>query len=291
MNPRATYYAEAWGNKYNFKNYDSVLPEFISGPINSPADLEKIGTVNPTGGVFAEQIELVKLVKQGIGGAHFLQTVFSPLSVLAFLVARPAQHTIEQAVQAQYDGLRKAMQENPRGVHAALKNIATTLAQYSAANVEAGASGLFFAIVKLARQGVLTESEYAEFGTPYDLQVLEAVQGAPFNLLHVCGAYAYLDALQDYPMHALNWASVGQHNSTVGQESKRTKEAVVGGVDELGVLQTGTPDQVIAEAQTAIRETNGRHLLLTPGCGTNVDVPEANLRALRQAAERVPVTA
>ena len=291
VNPRATYYAEAWGNRYNYAAYDGVLPRFVSGPINAPADLEKIQVVNPTGGVFAEQLDLLQQIKAGLGGAHFVQTVFSPLSVLAFLVARPRTNNFEGAAQAQQDDVRRFIQENPQGAHAALKNIATTLAKYAAAAVDAGASGIFFAIVKLARQGVLSEAEFEEFGKPYDLQVLQAVQGAPFNLLHICGPQVYFDTAIKYPVHAINWAAVNQHNPTVGEATELTLQAVVGGVDELGALQSGSPDQVIAEARAAIQATNGRRFLLTPGCATNVDVPTINLAALRQAAELIPVAA
>jgi uroporphyrinogen decarboxylase len=257
----------------------------INGPLHTPADLEKIQPVSPTGGVFAEQLELVRLVKAGIGGARFLQTVFSPLSVLSFLVARPKTNKIEAFSQAQYEGIRQYLRENPAGAHAALRNIADTLARYAAAAVDAGASGIFFAIVKIARQGILSEPEFEEFGKPYDLQVLNAVEGAPFNMLHLCGPYAYFDAVTDYPVQALNWATVGQHNPTVAEARERTGKALVGGVDEVGTLQVGTPEQVIEEALAAIRATGGRHLLLTPGCGTNTDVPSENLRALRRAAD------
>jgi uroporphyrinogen decarboxylase len=284
VNPRATYYAEAWGNQYDYNQYDYVLPKLIDGPLHSPADLAKIGAVHPTAGVLGEQIDLVRQIKAGIGEAHFLQTVFSPLSVLAFLTARPQRHTVDDAVQAQYDSLRHYIQIDPQGVHAALQQITTTLAQYAAALVDAGASGLFFAIVKLARVGILSEAQYAEFGRPYDLQVLQAVQGAPFNLLHICGPYVYFNAITDYPVHAVNWATVGQHNPSVGEASRRTTQALVGGVDELGTLQYGTPDQVINEALAAIQVTQGRRFLLTPGCGTRMDVPDENLHALRRAA-------
>ena len=284
INPRATYYAEAWGNRYDFDHYDSVLPELIDGPLNTPADLDKIQPVNPTAGVFAEQLDLTQRVKAGIGDAHFLQTVFSPLSVLAFLLARPKTHTIQASVQAQYDGLRDYIRENPQGVHDALQVISSTLAQYASATIDAGASGLFFAIVKLAREGVLTEAEFAEFGKPYDLQVLKAVEAAPFNMLHICGPYAYFNDVTDYPVQAINWATLGQHNPDLVEASRLTPKTLVGGVDEVGTLQVGTPEQVIAEALTAIRATHGRRLLLTPGCGTNLDVPSANLHALREAA-------
>jgi uroporphyrinogen decarboxylase len=170
-------------------------------------------------------------------------------------------------------------------VHHALSVIADVLAAYAAAAVDAGASGIFFAIVKLARQGVLSESEYARFGRPYDLRVLQAVQGAPFNLLHVCGPQVHFDSMLDYPVHAINWATLNQNNPTVGSAQCLTQRALIGGVDELSTLQTGTPDHVIAEAQVAIRATGGRRFLLAPGCGTRMDVPAANLHALRRAVE------
>jgi uroporphyrinogen decarboxylase len=283
VNPRATYYAEAWGNFYD-KSVSSIVPPLTTAPISTPADLEKIKVRNPHIDVFAEQLALTRYIREGIGDAHFLQTVFSPLSVLSFLVARPASTRIEDFPQAQVEGVRRFIDENPQGVHNALKNITDTLSKYAAEILNEGASGIFFAIVKLARQGVLTEAEYAEFGKPYDLQVLNAVQGAPFNMLHVCGAYTHFDSITDYPVHAINWAALGQHNPTVGEALQKTQKAVVGGVDELGTLQTGTPDQVIEEALAAIRSTDGRRLLLTPGCGTSTDVPSENLHALRRAS-------
>jgi uroporphyrinogen decarboxylase len=282
VNPRATYYAEAWGNQYD--DAESIVPRLLDGPLRTPADLEKIQPLNPTAGVFAEQLDLVRMVRKGIGGAHFVQTVFSPLSVLSFLVAHTETSNLDEFARAQYEGIRRYIQENPQGAHEALKNIAETLGHYAAAAVDAGASGIFFAIVKLARQGVLTEAEFAEFGKPYDLQVLKAVEAASFNMLHICGPYTYFDAVTDYPVHAINWATIGQHNPTLEDARQQTAKALVGGVDELGSLQTGTPEQVIEEALAAIRVTGGRHLLLTPGCGTNLDVPSDNLHALRRAS-------
>lgn len=285
LNPRATYYAEAWGNRYDYEQYHGVLPRLVDGPLNSPADLERIEAVDSMGGVFGEQLEQVRQVRAGIGDAHLLQTVFSPLSVLAFLAGRSESPQQDKVVESQFAGVRRLIRENPEGTHAALQAVSATLAGYAAAAVEAGASGLFYAIVRLARQGVLTEAEYAEFGRPYDLQVLQAVQGAPFNMLHICGPYAYFDSIADYPVHAVNWAAVGQHNPTVGEAAGRTRLALVGGVDEEGVLQHGTPQEVIEQASEAIRATGGRGFLLAPGCGAAMDAPAANLHALRWAVE------
>src|SRR5215212_8343909 len=89
VNPRATYYAEAWGSRYDYDYYDGVLPRQVHTPVASPADLAAITPRIPTVGVFEEQLDLLHRIKDGIGDAPFVQTVFSPLSVLTFLIAHP----------------------------------------------------------------------------------------------------------------------------------------------------------------------------------------------------------
>jgi uroporphyrinogen decarboxylase len=291
VNPRATYYAEAWGSVYDYDNYTGVLPQLVHSPLQSPANLDEIAEISGTESVFGEQIQLISYIKAGINGRdpknapHFLLTVFSPLSVLYFLVAKPNPNAVDLLPEAQYAELRHYLRENPKGAHAALQNIAASLGKYAAAAVDAGASGLFFAIVRLAREGVLSPSEFEEFGKPYDLQVLKAVEGAPFNLLHICGPKAYFDIAAQYPVHAINWASIGQNNPSLGQAAGSLQKALVGGVDETDTLQRGTPDQVIQQAVASIQATGGRRHLLTPGCATSIDVPAENLHALRRAAD------
>ncbi|MCE1255599.1 MAG: hypothetical protein LWX83_18870, partial [Anaerolineae bacterium] len=273
VNPRATYYAEAWGNTYDFQDYAHVYPKWLDGPVHTPEDLNKIGVVSGSSGVFDEQLQLIRKIKAGIGEALFVQTVFSPLSVLAFLIARPARHSADDLLNSQYAGLRFYMRENPQGVHAALQAISVTLADYASHLVEAGASGLFFAITKLARKDVMTVEEFETFGKPYDLQVLKAVQEAPFNLLHICGEEVYFKQAADYPVHAINWATIGQKNPDLKQAGLISPKALIGGVDELGVLLNGSPDEVRHEAQQVIKSSGGRHLLLAPGCGVNMQTP------------------
>jgi len=41
----------------------------------------------------------------------------------------------------------------------------------------------------------MTEEQYEQFGVPYDLRVLSAVQGRPgFNLLHLCADNVFFDS-------------------------------------------------------------------------------------------------
>lgn len=284
VNPRATYYAEAWGNTYDFDDYHGVRPRLVSSVLNGPDELERIQPLKLSG-VFDEHLDLLKRVGSGIGNAHYIQTVFSPLSILSYMLPTPDTQPAEQIREARYNSLQDLLHTNPEGAHAALGAIAQTFAGYAAACLDAGASGLFFAIVRLARQGVLSREEYETFGKPYDLRVLEAVRAGSFNMLHLCGPHAYFDLVADYPVHAINWATIGQHNPDVAAALNQTNLAVVGGVDEVDTLQIGTPEAVIKQARESIAATGGRRLLLAPGCTTAMDVPEPNLRALRQAVE------
>src|SRR5262249_56153917 len=99
------------------------------------------------------------------------------------------------------------MRSAPSAVEHALGAMAETLAAYSRACVEAGADGLFYA-TNVATRSLMSGEECRRFQRPFDLRVLEAVQGAPFNLLHVCGEGILFDEFPSYPVTAFSWATV-----------------------------------------------------------------------------------
>ena len=55
LQPRASYYEEAWGGVFDFDNYEGVLPKCVKGPIGCAEDLEKITVLPGDHGAFAEQ--------------------------------------------------------------------------------------------------------------------------------------------------------------------------------------------------------------------------------------------
>src|SRR5215212_5159214 len=124
VNPRATYYAEAWGSRYDYDYYDGVLPRQVHTPVASPADLAAITPRIPTVGVFEEQLDLLHRIKDGIGDAPFVQTVFSPLSVLTFLIARPDDPAGDAGLPVRFERLRSLLHEYPQDF--LFKDTATT---------------------------------------------------------------------------------------------------------------------------------------------------------------------
>ena len=83
VNPRATYYAEAWGCRYRPSGSATRGPEVVDFVLKSAADLERIRLLGVGAGPFGEQLEGLRLIGRGLGGeAPFMQTVFSPLAVV-----------------------------------------------------------------------------------------------------------------------------------------------------------------------------------------------------------------
>ena len=282
VNPRATLFAEGWGSEFDFQDYRGVLPKFVANP-HDPIDWNQLEPARIDNPVWAAHLELLRGIKRGIGGAPFVQTLFSPASVLAYLAGRPTDHSQEAASRSHADALLQLIRTQPAAAHHALGVIADSLADLAVASVEAGADGIFFAITRLARPGGFTEAEFETFGKPYDFRVLNAVAGARFNILHSCGSNTYWNAIQDYPVRALNWASVGQGNPDLAGARASSPLALIGGIDEVGVLQHGTPEQVRAATLKALALGGRERFLLAPGCCLDPSVPAANIRAFRDA--------
>lgn len=284
FNPRATYYAETWGNEYNPAVYDGVIPSLVRPVVKNAADLERITVLPGDHGPLGEQVEAVRLARQALGpDVPILQTVFSPLGVLENLTGRKALSGHAPVVRAA-NTLLPLLAENRAAVHKALKNIAATLASFTEGVLKAGADGLFFAELGLARTGYLTTEELDELARPYDLVVLEALKGAP-AALHTCGPHGNPERFVSYPVQILQWADRAEGNPLLVDSAPWIgKKAVLGGVDET-LFGTGAAPQIAAQAAEVVKALAKRPFLLSPGCAVPITVSDAELRALRSAAE------
>ena len=274
VNPRASYHVEDWGAELKPSGDPNKGPLWIRPAVTSAADWRALRPLEPNRGVLGEQLEALRLIRDGLAGeAYFIQTIFSPLSIAKYLVGNaPAP-------------VKAAMVNDPAGLRAALDVITETFITYSLASVEAGASGIFFATTGWATRDMLSEDEYRRWGRDYDLRVLEALKDrAPFNVLHNCGAGVYFDLLADYPVPAISWAATLPENPSLAEGLARTVKTVMGGISEKTTLPDGTPEDVANEVRQALTATEGVRLLLAPGCSILPRTPLANLAAAAQAA-------
>jgi uroporphyrinogen decarboxylase len=274
VNPRASYHVEDWGAELKPSGDPNKGPIWIRPAVTTAADWRTVRPLEPDRGVLGEQLEALRLIRDGIGSeAYFIQTIFSPLSIAKYLVGNdPAP-------------VKAAMSDGPDGLRAALDVITETFITYSLATLEAGASGIFFATTGWATRDTLSEDEYRRWGRDYDLRVLDALKDrGQLNVLHNCGAGVYFDLLADYPVHALSWAATLPENPSLAEGLARTKKAVMGGISEKTTLPDGTLEDVANAVREALMETKGVRHLLAPGCSIPPRTPPANLVAAAQAA-------
>ena len=268
---RAQCFAEMWGLTYAPSREKAVPYTVMRTPVSGEADLRALRPVDPHMGALGEQLQALRSIRKAVGpDTPIIWTVFAPLMVLPFLVTGGR----EQAL-----GL---MRSAPSAVEHALGAMAETLAAYSRACVEAGADGLFYA-TNVATRALMSGEECRRFQRPFDLRVLEAVQGAPFNLLHVCGEGILFDEFTSYPVTAFSWATV-PGNPSLADVHRRTGRAVVGGFPAKPYIASTTAESLAGRARQAIAEMKGRWLLLGPDCSINPDTPEPLLHAAGAAA-------
>jgi uroporphyrinogen decarboxylase len=269
VNPRASYFGEAFGAKYAQR--EARQPDLIEPGVSSPEDLRRIQPIQYFDtGPFAEQIEALRLINEGLKGeVPFIQTIFSPLATMSRTTG-----------STKY--VQKLMHEHY--LFSALDAITSTLIGYAKECLDAGASGIFFATVEWGSADVISIEDYNRFCRPFDLRVLGAVQDAPFNVFHVCRAHNHLREVLDYPVAAFHWDVHGEGNPSFSEIASRTERALMGGVSHEAGMTSGTPEDVAREARDAISQTGGRRFFLAPGCSADPQTPEANLLALIQAA-------
>jgi uroporphyrinogen decarboxylase len=147
--------------------------------------------------------------------------------------------------------------------------------------LDAGADGFFFAS-QWIRAAFCSREQYQEFGLTYDLEVLEAVgHRSRVTILHLHGTDVYFDLVDEYPVDALSWHD-RETPPSLAEARRRTDCAFITGL-EPALLHDGPPEAVTAQALDAIRQTEGRGLILAPACVIPPEAPEAHLQAVAAA--------
>lgn len=274
INPRADYHVEDWGLTQAWSHNEYEKHRKLSFPIRQIEDWDRINVNGLNAPVLAEHLKLVSLVRKGVGKeVPILMTVFTPLAIAGRMVSDR---------QMLADHLR----QEPKRVHRALKAITDTFAAFVVELRNAGADGLFYATCQWASSDLITWEEYQEFGIPYDLEVIEACDEGALNLLHVCDSNNYLSRLAeiDYRCRLCNWDSLDETNLSIADGVELlTPYTLVGGVDQGGWLQHGSPDDVVRRLEQLKADNSSSRLIIGPGCSIPPEVPLDNLRAIRES--------
>lgn len=268
------YYGEAWGCKYRFNpEKPSDLEDYV---IKSAEDFRKLQKLDPTEGVFSEQVKVTNILGKKLKGTvPMVQTMFNPLLVANKLAG---------AATGKTDVIKWYMKEKPEELHYGLSIISQTLGDYAKAAIRAGADGIFLTTAPWSRD-VLTEEEYKIFGKPYDLAIFEAAnrEGATFNILHICEENIMFDLLSDYSVQVISYDALSPRNPSLKEAMDRTDKALWGGINQKTTLLNGPIEAIVAEVRSAIEQTHGKRFFLGPGCSISSNVPDIHLLSIKEA--------
>jgi len=260
--PFGLYSTQDWGCQINFFCDETHPPIVHKYAIDHVNDWNKVEVLPPYFGTWGKQLLLAKYVKELVKDeVPFLQTIFSPLTTARKMAG---------------DRIFQDMREHPAIFHKALQNITETTIGFIKENIRLGVSGFFFA-TQCASRDLMSDSEYAEFASRYDLQTLaEANKGTWFNMVHIHGQNTRFEELANYPAQALNWHDRREYPS-LKEARSLTNKCLISGMDEEGCLSKGPTDQIKLEVMDSIRQAGTRGLMIAPGCVAYPNTPPENI--------------
>ena len=273
VNPRASYHIEGWGAKVKFSQKPLTRTKVVEHPVKKTEDWKRLKVLKSSVKALTEQLKALKLIKKRLKDEIFIvETVFTPLSIAGDLVKEEKD-------------LLKDLRKKPELIHTALEIITETFSGFAVECLNAGADGIFFATTEWATENLLTEEEYLEFGKAYDLKVLNKVESAEFNIMHICKSHNFLRLFYDYPVKVVNWDSNEPTNLNLKEGAKVLHKTVMSGIDQENLLVKGTPEKVSEKIKQLVSFNQELRLILGPGCVISPQTPEENIKAVREAVE------
>lgn len=279
--PFGLYGVQDFGAKVKIFNQINKPPVIDDYGIHDINEWERLEVLPAFHGTYGKQVQLAQYVNRLTNGTiPFIQTIFSPLTNARKLAG---------------DRIILDMKENPKIFKQALQVITDTTINFVKANINAGVHGFFFA-TQCANYDFMTEEEYKEFGEYYDLQVINSYKDSTyFNVAHIHGEAAMFDLIEKYPVNCINW-----HDRwclpTLTQAREKTNKCLLGGIREVpyynenkemtreSLLVSGTVTEVENHVIEAIRQVNGKGLIIGPGCVADQFSIDKNIYAIRRAA-------
>jgi len=224
---------------------------------------------------FADPLAVVEgLVKAAKKEALVLVTLYSPLMWASRIAGD------EQLIRHAHDNLGLFQQ----GMEAITDSVRT----FVRACIRLGVDGFYASTQGGERHRFADLSLFDACVRPYDLAIMEEIDEACiFNILHVCdyqGDYDDLTRFREYPGHVVNSPlQVGDQRLTPQEVASLFNRPYMGGMKRMGVIATGTPEEVRTAAESILQEAPER-FILAADCTVSSETPWDNLRTAIETA-------
>lgn len=222
---------------------------------------------------FEEQLKAVSGLVQALKSeAVVVMTLYSPFMC--------AGHTSDLLVEH--------LQQDPEAVKKGIEAITDSLLTFVRECIKLGVDG-FYASTQGGEAGRFDDPRIFDIAIkPYDLTVMNEINdNCQFNILHVCDHsldYDDFSHVTDYPGDIVNCPlNLGDGKITMKAAAEMFKRPYMGGLERLGILATGTPEQVKQATETVLHEAPER-FILGADCTVPAETSWDNLKAAIDSA-------
>lgn len=259
-----------WGCVPVYEGDISGSTTCASCAVSEPSQWETLEPLDVNSGEFGRQVRAVELISQY---AHdrvpMMVTLFDPPMVADKLCDRGFVHHIT---------------ESPGIMQSALELISRVMVDFGKACLEAGADGLFIASQHTTVSSV-SDEQYRKFVLPFDLHMISQLRRrSKFIIMHLhteeTDKALRFERISRTPgVDAINWDA--KNTATSLLEGKRiSRKTVVGGIDNNGLLRTGSAEDVHEQVVSTLRDAGLKGVIIGPGCVITTDTPNANIQAV-----------
>ncbi|MFX1367311.1 MAG: uroporphyrinogen decarboxylase family protein [Promethearchaeota archaeon] len=245
--------------------------------ITQPSDWETLEPLDVNDGEFGNQVRAVELIhKYSQDKVPTMATVFGPPMVADKLCEKD---------------LLEHLEASPNVMEQTLDMITNVMIDFGRATLEAGADGIFLASQHSTFSSV-NDEQYERFIYPYEKKLISKLKGkAKFIVMHLHAREENEEIRFDKiantsGLDAINWEDQSA-NLTLANGKKRSRKAVLGGIDHNGILRTGTPEEAKEQVLDAIREAGMQRLIVAPGCVVTVDTPPENIKSIVESIRNI----
>lgn len=269
LTPSASYLAEAWGAETRYAGDPNGVREYVRRPVREAADWADVVELDPRDvPALAREVEVVRAVRERVGpDVPVVPTVFTPISVARYL-------TGDEVFLAQVRNERRHLDR-------ALEAIARTTVTLVERLLAAGASGVYYSLFPASALS-MGAGEYREVALGHDRAVMEASDGALVRAAHFHLPYPLLELARELPANLVGWEHT-RGGPSLAEGMALTRRAVIGGVDQHGVLAHGTAADVAREVRGLLdlaASPASTGLVVATSCSYPLTTPRGNVRAL-----------
>lgn len=271
LTPSSSYTVTDWGAKHEYRGKAIGERDYTERVIKSVDDWNKIEVLDITKGRYGDTLKaLEKVIKQRDKETPVLMTIFTASRIAGYMAGD--------------DQVPIYLRKYPEVMKRALDAISETTENFVKACFDRGVDGIFLSTFAASYE-VMSEAEHDEFSRPYDLRVLDAAKDGWLNTIHLHGQYPMFDKVCDYPVSIINWHDRAAGPS-IAEAAKKFPGMMASGVEQFEVLHCQTPKEIEAQVEDAIKQAEGRRLMISPGCTFPLTVPEGNLYTLRWSVDK-----